>query len=393
MKKSNKKVEQLTIDNTIIEDYGEILSKNELKKILQFLFTNLVETGNYLYGEYKNKKYCLYYKNISYLGTPHQHFKKRIQIGVDFKELYKQNIKYDIKTLLIGIYKYKDNILLCDFDTTKYINNKVHNSSAHLYSIDLLNGKKNGLFKKTDIRKNIITVFDRNNVDNYLLNKLFNNNNGIEIFDTLDAFFISIAKEWFGIDCYLDMIEHNFNNKNQPEWPGFYLEYKLNQYLEENHKKDIILYLQNKKKGEVDLDLFFPKLGYFGDLKAHSISSSGIQGNDYNSVMKLLETQSIYYVVCNHTTVRDRDYNYKVTNFWNNQLKKDNLLSYGNKMKYSVKIKSYYILELNKYNRKYIDIFNQGINSNGKFREPKIIIKTANLGNFIIHVLDLEENK
>lgn len=393
MKLSNVKVDQI-YHGSVIEDYGEILTNSELQFIIKGLFQNLiVEKNGYLYGKYRDKEYCIYYKNISYLGNPHPKFKKRIQISNEFKTLYDENFKKNITTLLIGVYKYKDNILLCDFNTCTYIKRKAHNSSAHVYTIDLINGERNGLFEKKDIRGNVITVFNKDNVINYLDSKLFNEDNiKIEVFDTLDDFFIHMAKEWLGMEAYADMIEHNYRNKYQPEWPGFYLEYKLEEYLIKNNKQDVITFYQNRKKGEVDLDLQFPQLGFFGDLKAHSVSSSGIQGNDYETIMKLLETQSIYYIVANHETEKDSDHNYEVTKFWNTVQNKKDLMSYSNKMKYGIKIKSYYILELNKYNKQYIDVFNQGKNSDGSPRNPKISISMKNLNNFLVHIIEFDDD-
>lgn len=392
MKLSNVKVDQI-YHGSVIEDYGEILTKSELQFIIKGLFQNLiVEKNGYLYGKYRDKEYCIYYKNISYLGNPHPKFKKRIQISNKFKTLYDENFKKNITTLLIGVYKYKDNILLCDFDTSTYIKRKAHNSSAHVYTIDLINGERNGLFEKKDIRGNIITVFNKDNVINFLDSKLFNEDNTkIEVFDTLDDFFIHMAKEWLGIEAYADMIEHNYRNKYQPEWPGFYLEYKLEEYLIKNNKQDVITFYQNRKKGEVDLDLQFPQLGFFGDLKAHSVTSSRIQGNDYETIMKLLETQIIYYIVVNHETEKDSDHNYEVTKFWNTVQNKKDLMSYFNKMKYGVKIKSYYVLELNKYNKQYIDVFNQGKNSDGSPRNPKISISMKKINNFLVHIIEFDE--
>lgn len=392
MKLSNVKVEQV-YHGDVIEDYGEILSSSEIQYFLKGMFDSLVLNKNgYLYGKYRNKEYCLFYRNISYLGNPHPKFKKRIQIPIDFKRIYEQNKNKNITTFLIGLYKYRDNILLCDFDTKTYINNKSHNSSAHVYTIDLINGERTGLFEKKDIRGNIITVFNKNNVINFLDKKFFNEEKTtIEIFDTLDDFFDNMTKEWFGIEAYADMIEHNYTNRYQPEWPGFYLEYKLQEYLNATNKQNIITFYQNRKKGEIDLDLKFPQLGFYGDLKAHSISSGGIQGNDYETIMELLETQSVYYIVANHETEKDRDHGYVVTKYWNEQQNKKDLMSYSNKMKYSIKLKSYYILELNKFNKKYIDIFNQGKNSDGNHRNPKISISIKNINNFLVHIVEFDE--
>ena len=78
-----------------------------------------------------------------------------------------------------------------------------------IYTIDLLNGIRNGVFKKKDYRNNIITVFDENNVNKFLEMKLnVSSTTGIEVFDTLDEFFSSVYKEWYGLECYAEMIEN-----------------------------------------------------------------------------------------------------------------------------------------------------------------------------------------
>ncbi|MFR5586031.1 MAG: hypothetical protein ACLTLQ_21325 [[Clostridium] scindens] len=56
------------------------------------------------------------------------------------------------------------------------------------------------------------------------------------------------------------MIADNYRNKYQPEWAGFYLEYRFEKYLKENSLEHLIRYEQNKKKNGIDLDLYFPTL-------------------------------------------------------------------------------------------------------------------------------------
>ena len=104
--------------------------------------------------------------------------------------------------------------------------------------------------------------------------------------------------------------------------------------------------------------------------------------------MTVIENDSIYYVVVNHDTERDRDHDNKVTMFWNQQLGKENLLSYANKMKHSVKLTSYYVLEFNKQNKDFLDEFNQGHNSDGNPRQKKIQIKKKNIDKFLIHQME-----
>ena len=88
MRLSNIKVEQITTNQTINDDYGEILSNSELNKIFKDNFNNVKVVNNAVYGEINSNKYCIFCKNISYLGTPHPFHKKRIQIPQSFKKLY-----------------------------------------------------------------------------------------------------------------------------------------------------------------------------------------------------------------------------------------------------------------------------------------------------------------
>ena len=64
---------------------------------------------------------------------------------------------------------------------------------------------------------------------------------------------------------------------------------------------------------------------------------------------------------------------------------KENLMSYAKKMKHNVELLGYYILEINRNNEKYLRDFNQGVNSNGKPRKPKILIGKKEVENFLIH--------
>ena len=389
MQLSNVKVEQVKKNGDVLLDYGEILSKKEEIELILQSFPHTHLEDNQIQGKYDSCKFSLVVHNISYLGNPHPLFKKRIQINNRFKDIYCNNKLKSIDTLLIGIYKYKDNVLFCDFDTSTYIDRKLNNSSAHVYTIDLLKAVENGFFQKTDMNGNTITIFTEEKIMDFYKYKFSHNEieSKIEIVNTFDDFFASISKDWYGIECYQEMIEANYNNKFQSEWGGFYLEFLLNQYIEEKNISNIIRFNKQKAINKIDLDLYFPKINSFGDLKTHSESSGGILGNDLETIKKIIENGKIYYVVCNHKTTKDKDNEYVVTTFWNTVQGKDNLMSYANKMKHSIHLESFYILEINKYNFKYIDIFNQGINSDGKKRNPKISISNKNINNFIIHMV------
>lgn len=206
-------------------------------------------------------------------------------------------------------------------------------------------------------------------------------------------FFENETKDWNGVECYRKMIDANYRNKYQPEWVGFFLEFEFERYLIDHKLNALIKYAQNKKKGGIDLDLYFPKIEAYGDLKAHSEESSGIQGNDWETIFSIINAQDekshVYYIVCEHSTEKDSEYNYEVTTFWNKTRKKPNLMSYSKKMKHSAHLKRVYILDINYSNREHLTMFKQGINSNGKPRKPKIMIEHNNLQYFIIEQIEL----
>ena len=59
-------------------------------------------------------------------------------------------------------------------------------------------------------------------------------------------------------------------------------------------------------------------------------------------------------------------------------------MSYSKKMKNNITFTDFKILEINNYNKGYLSIFKQGVNSNSKSREPKIKINNSDINNFLI---------
>ncbi len=206
----------------------------------------------------------------------------------------------------------------------------------------------------------------------------------------MDSFFSELKKEWKGKECYQEMIKANYHNKYQGEWPGFYLEYLFENFLNDKPKrKEVCIFVKNKKRGELDFDLNFNNQ-YLGDLKMHSNTSSAIIGNDKEDFMSCVKKdKKFWYVVLSHDTKKDKDHGYEVTKFWNNALtqsgKLKSELSYAQRMKYAVDLTDIMILEINKNNITHVSDFAQPVNSNGKPREMKIQIKKSNIDNFLIY--------
>ena len=424
MKEGTALVEQVTSSGDIILGCDFSLSTSEIFDRLQKYFPNIEkDSDGFIHGNYKGFKYSIRAKNITYLGNPHPEFKKRIQISDDLPQFYQHSKSQGYVPLLIGIYTFHETQVFANFNITDYIEKKAHNSSAHVYTQDISAAVVDGIFQKTDYFNNTVTVFEKGFV-NYFLDDYLNlekeeivsfNKETISNF-TLEEndlaknigcivkptimpmntiypvmkFFYEERKEWKGIDCYKDMIKENYRNKFQPEWAGFYLEYEFEKYIKNNKLETIVDFAQDKSKNGIDLDLFFSNIKCYGDLKAHSTNSSGIQGNDRATIIKQIQTNGhVFYVVCSHDTFKDSNYDFEVTKYWNTVQKKEDLLSYSKKMKNKVVLKKSFILDINGNNFSSLSIFKQGINSNGKLREPKIMISEEKIDEFIIAKMEL----
>lgn len=392
MKLGKVLVEQINKDGDIIYDYDISLTPREIFEKLKLFFKNINKLDNgIILGNYHGNKYMIRIKNITYLGNPHPTFKKRIQIPVDLFSFYRYAKENNATPILMGIYSSMETTVFCDFEINDYINNKANNSSAHIYSLDISKGVLEGYFTKTDFFDNRLTVFSADNVETYLSYKFGerNNEHKSEIVRVVDTFVQELEKEWNGIACYKEMIAAEYANRFQPEWPGFYLEYQLAKTINENRLERLMVYAQDKKIGGIDLDLYFPTLNSYGDLKTHSTTSNGILGNDWDTIHRLINIGdricSVYSIVLELDVTKDSDYGYEVTLFWNKVQNKSNLMSYSKKMKHDVKIVGYYILEINRNNQQHLKMFRQGKNSNGKPRNPKIMISNKDISNFLIH--------
>lgn len=445
MRRGSVLVEQVLPDGTIIDDYDTSLSTSEITDILCKFFPNVRLGGSsptFYVGEYKDCKYAIRCKNVTYLGNPHPIYKKRIQIADDLYTFYRTAKEINAKPILLGIYSYDGNVVFVDFKIDTYIEKKAHNSSAHVYTSDLSAAITEGYFQKIDYFGNTVTAFRPDVVDVFLdeffevyddgasywgdswkQEPMFESEHVIgdnetvyritrekprsqvyrslsytqvfkeKIMPEIQKFFDDIDKKWHGIDCYKKMISSNYKNKYQSEWAGYFLEFCFEQYLKKNKLEGLITYHQDKKDGGVDLDLLFPIIQCYGDLKAHSKHSRAIQGNDWDTIFSILnkkdETSHIFYIICEHETEKDNEYDYEVTKFWNSSKNKQDLLSYHTRMKNNVTLERVYILDINYQNKAYLTMFKQGINSNGKPRAPKIMIENDNLKHFIIEEIIL----
>ena len=394
----NVNSEQVDGRLNIVTDQDQPLKGNKLyKTIIDVLGDKCTKecfdkTKHYLkYTPETGKPILMLVKAVTYLGNPHPIYKKRIQIPtwwIDFVDTYGE--KFDVR--FIGVYHYDDMVILSDFDINTYKNRMVNNSSAHVYTNDLFQALSYGVFTKIDQYDNLINTISVRYFKDYLNGKLPNSyTNRQRIFDVFKDF-----NESFVFDQVLkantaitEMKENQWCKWREAEWGGFYLEFKFVQYLDSHDYTLIVRYVQNKNDDDLpDLDLYFPTSKFYGDLKSSDTKNTEVMGNDKETIMTCLNRdRRVWYVVYEHDTVKDKDVpGNPMTRFWNEQLGKENPLSYVTKMKHSVTYRKMSIYEINRANSGTIlKDFNQGHQPDGKPRKTKISIKKREADNYVVY--------
>lgn len=392
------KCEQIDSCLNILLDYDQPLRGNDLlTAVCSVLGVNSsIESfgvrRNYIV--YKpatsSKSIVLLLKAITYLGHPHPLYKKRIQIPNWWQEFYKTySSVYDIR--FVGVYHYNGMIVFSDFDTTRYVQGMANNSSAHVYINDIFQAISYGVFTKEDYNGNIIKSISVRNFKKYLDDVMpSKHTEREEIFNVFRGFNSSFIfnTELKAKQAILEMKDGEWSKWREAEWCGFFLEYRVQKYLQENNVTAIVKYVQNKGNGLPDLDLYFPKSQFYGDLKASDMSNTEILGNDEETVLNCINGDGkVWYVVYEHETVKDIDVEGNpMTRFWNSLLGKDDRpLSYVSRMKNSVNFRKMSIYEINRANmNSVLSRFNQGRQQSGKSRNTKIKIKKREAENFIV---------
>lgn len=384
-----KKVEQVQKNGNIITDYDQTLTPKQIDSLMKELFEPVLEKDGKQYLLYK--KIGLLACNVTYLGPPHPIYKKRIQLKPYYLDYLAKNSANGIKTFYVGIYTYNKTRLFVVFEPSTYAGKKSHNSSAHVYTINLQYAQRAGEFSKIDKFGNKIHVFLTNDFIRFIKKE------GGEVLatsyedmlkvinDYVGAFANKIPSKWNGIDCYKEMVEAKDNNAKQGEWQGWYFEYLFKKYLKENKIKEISWH-NDKKDSGIDLDIKFNNKEWtYGDLKAHQLDSS-ILGNSFDSFDAVISHGgTVYYICCVYKAEKDSDHDYQVTKYWD-QLRggkyKENDYSdiengYGKRMKYSVTPHHLEVLKIDDVTYSILkkSPFAQGLNSNGTERKPKLQIK------------------
>lgn len=391
-------VEQLNRQGEIFMDKDVILSPRERDNIIiRALKTDYFVVGHiYSFGKkiittsVNNTTFAILSKQITYLGNPHDLFKKRIQIPAQWVDIY-NDLNKDYEVLFLGVYRYEDNVIFVNFHPENYVQNRINNSSAHVHTNDLYQALKRKVFKKRDKNDNEITCISGNHLTDYLLEWCVGYYDGDhELVHHIKNFnnYFHFNKNIYGYDAYSEMLTNKFNYALQAEWPGFYLEYQFDKFAKQLDIEMVLKYIQYNTPGyKSPFDLWSEKYNFFADLKTSDIGTASIILNDQENILWTLEEHStLWYLVYQHTTVMDSLLDFRTTKYWNTLLNKDNLMSYSTRMKGMISFQSMFILEINKINyRHLLTDFNQGRNSDGSRRNPKYMVNKRNIDNYIIY--------
>jgi len=406
------KVEQISSDKELCLDLDKRLTAFEISRILYDCFDEGVDyitvCGHKIpYVVCSGRFVFLLIAQVTYLGNPHPIYKKRIQLKnwyidaiIETNKMYK-----GCDQRFIGIYRYKDNIVFVDYDKTRYLNGRMHNSSAHVYTNDLFQAMEHGIFSKIDFFGNKITTISKDYFKRYILDDFTGNiligNVENEIVNCVSSFNANSGlfnKTITVEEAISEMYKENYSQRKQSEWPGFFLQYKYEKFLNEEGLLGVMLPLKNKNKASkhLDFDLYFPKGNFYGDLKSSDISEKSTMLNDAANVsMEINDFGKLWYIIYCHDTKYNKD-EYKsgpnrrivAIRKFDPFYKLGNDNSYGQRLKTEVRYKEMYIIEINRINRHWImDKMTSNFHqlNGGSLRNPKYSIKKDEFKNALVY--------
>ena len=344
------------------------------------------------------KKYILLHKAISYLGNPHPIYKKRIQLPPWWQEFcqqaVEQSLDYDIR--FIGVYHYQNNVIFVDFAKETYLQHGLHNSSAHVYTNDLYQAVRNGVFHREDQYGNHIFSVRAIDFANYLCGKKNGENELFELYAKFNNGF-SFGQWLYAVDKIKEMYQDDWKHWKQTEWAGWFLEFKFDRFVRNNNLTSLAEYTgtshKGHKEGEYDFDIWFDKSKFYGDLKASDVNESTTIGNDQQTFVECINHYGkFWYIIYEHDTVKDSI----ATGFRATIERDDFIKSLGlpvtehsanhRFIKHSVKFVKMSIFELNNVNfREALIDFNQGRQSDGSPRKKKYSIKKNEIDNYVVY--------
>lgn len=408
----NAESEQITRDLELVYEHDVRLNRPEIRDIFTSIFGRRYSEEKILgknvdVVRFGKKTFILLTCQITYLGNPHPTFKKRVQLKSWFKDVYDLlNCDDNNDIRLIGIYRYKEQVVFVDFEKEPYFNRKMHNSSAHVYTNDLYQALVRGAFFKVDAKNNFITCVSKDYFRNYLLHGRTDSiRPEQEIVEAVHQFNVeeNIFNNWIESDSAIKaMRDNSFPKWKEGEWAGFFLEFLYDRFIRSNRSGDVLRYLNNKSDDNrmLDFDLFFKKGNFYGDLKSSDIERKETILNDKSNILYELENYGkLWYLIYEHETIKDNDIpghpytkkRLKLIREVEPNYKSDNDESYLQRLKGKVKYRRMFIVEINKINYSSLleEMTSNFHNPNGNAREPKLKLTKDNIKNAIIYTFSV----
>ena len=336
-------------------------------------------------------------KQITHLGIPWPGFKKRIQIPKRWLGVERQASADGLTTRFVGIYHFDPVTVFVDFDPKTYVRRKANNSAAHVATNDLYQAQLLGQFSRVDRNGNRLTSVRADQFAQYLREGYGPSDPRIDVFRSFNAEFLN-AGRLEALGAIQAMHAAAWPDSFQGEWPGFYLEFRLDGFLRDRELTNLVEYQKVKGQGHFDYDLAFREAGaidYYGDLKASDVEKRESPGNDAEDIYRCVsQFGRFWYVIYEHETRHARDNGDRATIAWNRwkhsvgyrARKGYSELSYAQRFKESVRFVRMLILEVNPANfHTVLGDFAQGRQPDGSARALKVMIKKANIDNFLIY--------
>lgn len=390
-------VEQVAWDGSVVRAPDARLSERKRNE----LFLEALPGARSVYYDGQRaihfRDQLLFKRQITHLGRPWPEFKKRIQIPNAWVNAHDCARNDGFVPRFVGIYYWDGVTIFVDFDPRKYVLREVNNSAAHVSTNDLYQAQMFGVFARRDRNGNSITSVRADLFADYLTGDLPGRDPRVEVFSRFNDEFLN-DERIESLDAIQEMYAADWPDTFQAEWPGFYLEYRLADFVQRQNLTGFVEYQKVKGRGEFDYDLVFRDghhVDFFGDLKASDLLRSDSPGNDAAALARCVDLHDrFWYVVYEHQTWHSRDNRDVATVKWNEWKRSVGRVSsggfsrfsYAGKFKEAVRFEKMFILELNEANfHVALGDFNQGRQPSGAERALKVMIKKRNIENFLIY--------
>lgn len=403
----NTVVDQIAPDGALLHDVDTTMSPKFRHDLLLMALpgATLERFSGIKVVVYENQ--VILSKQVTYLGNPWESYKKRIQIPKDWLAVHAQVRYAGLTPRFVGVYHHRGTTIFVDFDPQTYVEHGLNNSSAHVSTNDLFQAQTLGQFSREDKNGNRVTSVRLDQFQTYMLSGYEEKNPHIDALDGFSNEFLD-GTRIEALAAVQEMYAAKWPDKFQNEWQGFYLEYRLNGFIQRHGLDRLILVQKEKRKSEFDYDLRLLRNGvtdHFGDLKASDIGVHDSPGNDAAKFHECLaEYGRFWYVIYEHETWKGRDNGNLSTIAWNDWRRsvghvgrnKDEYdpLSYAAKFKEAVRFLRVRVLEVNQANADIVlGGFQEGFGQyqgQGNPRKPKVMIKKKDIDNFLIYTRSIE---